>query len=282
MTIVPCDGRLNLSNDGTLEIFFIGVGSAFATTRFQTNFLIIKGDRHVLVDFGITGPAALRQVAGLELTDISTFLPTHSHCDHVGGVEMLALMNRYVGIPSLGRPKLSAIINEEYQQVLWEMSLRGGMEWNEISSEGQRLSFNDFFTVVRPERIEGRQRETWQLSLGDLDVEFFRTNHIPDNATHAHNAFISYGLFIDNRIFISGDTKFDRELIDLYADRSEFMFHDATTFANPVHAYVEDLRGLPADIKSKMVLMHYPDGADQVPADDFLGWALQGMRYIFD
>jgi hypothetical protein len=30
-----------------------------------------------------------------------------------------------------------------------------------------------------------------------------------------------------------------------------------------------------------MVLMHYPDGADRVPVDDFLGWARQGMRYIF-
>ena len=47
--------RLSLKNDGQLELFFIGVGSAFALKNNQTNFLIIKGDKHIMVDFGMTG-----------------------------------------------------------------------------------------------------------------------------------------------------------------------------------------------------------------------------------
>ena len=43
-----------LKNDGKLEVFFIGVGSAFALKHNQTNFLIIKGDKHILVDFGMS------------------------------------------------------------------------------------------------------------------------------------------------------------------------------------------------------------------------------------
>ena len=68
-------------------MFFIGTGSAFAKTHHQTNFLIIKGDHHIMVDFGMTGPNALRETAGLEPTDLKCILPTHSHADHIGGIE---------------------------------------------------------------------------------------------------------------------------------------------------------------------------------------------------
>ena len=57
-------------NDGSLWIIFIGVGSAFAATKNQTNFLIIKGDKHIMVDFGMTGPTALQSTLGLKPTDI--------------------------------------------------------------------------------------------------------------------------------------------------------------------------------------------------------------------
>ena len=71
MRIIPGSGKLELKNDGILELFFLGVGSAFATTLYQTNFIIIKGDHHILVDFGITGPRALRETAQLEPTDMA-------------------------------------------------------------------------------------------------------------------------------------------------------------------------------------------------------------------
>ncbi len=282
MKIVPIDGKLSLTNDGNLEIFFIGTGSAFAKTHYQTNFLIIKGDKHVLVDFGTTGPVALEATAGLQVPDIEVFLPTHSHSDHIGGVECLALMNRYVGIKFLDKPKLTMLINEPYEKVLWEMSLRGGMEWNEVNGEGKRLGFSDFFDVVRPTLKTSVPREIWEVNYGDIHIELFLTNHIPEQAPSSEEAFITYGLFVDNRIFISGDTKFDRELIDMYASRSEWMFHDSQINPNPVHACLPELKTLPKEITEKMFLMHYPDNAQANAIDEFAGWAQQGMRYIFD
>ncbi|MFN8359758.1 MAG: MBL fold metallo-hydrolase [Candidatus Kapaibacterium sp.] len=282
MKILPIDGKLSLTNDGELEVFFIGTGSAFAKKHYQTNFLIIKGDKHILVDFGTTGPVALDATAGLDVPDIEVFLPTHSHCDHIGGVEYLALMNRYVGMKFLGKPKLNMIINKIYEKVLWEMSLRGGMEWNEVNGEGKRLGFADFFDVVRPTIKMREPREVWEVNFGGIHLELFRTNHIPEQAPSPDEAFITYGLFIDGRIFISGDTKFDRELIDQYADRSEWMFHDTQINPNPVHACLPELKTLPEHIKQKMFLVHYPDGAENNPIDGFAGWAVQGARYIFD
>lgn len=270
-----------MTNDGTLELFFIGVGFAFAKTLFQTNFFIVKGDTHILVDFGSTGPNALSAV-GIEPTDINVFLPTHSHCDHIGGVEYLSLINRYVGVLSLKKPKIRMIINKEYQDILWDMSLRGGMEFNEVNAYGKRLDFEDYYDISRPTLKVASPREIWEINFNGIKIEIFRVNHIPGNAESANTAFITYGLFIDDRIMVSGDTKFDPSLIELYADRAEYIFHDASLSPNPVHASLDELRTLPPDIKKKVFLMHYSDDWKNFPADDFAGYTRQGERYIFD
>lgn len=282
MRVLPVEKPLKLTNDGALELVFLGVGSAFTQTLYNTNFIIIKGDAHLLVDFGTTGPVSLPASTGLTLSDISTILPTHSHCDHIGGIELLALWNRYVSVPQFGKSKLSMIISEEYQQILWDYSLRGGLEQNEISSEGNVLTFDDYFTVFRPKYLETEQRMRLHINWQGIDIELFATNHVPEQASTAANAFITHGLYIDNRVFFSGDTKFDLELFDLYADKSEIMFHDTSFSPNPVHASLMELQGLSKEIKQKMLLMHYGDNWQNQPIQDFAGLAQCGVRYIFD
>lgn len=285
MRTVPLEGgeRLPLTNDGQLELFFIGVGSAFASRNNQTNLLIIKGDSHVMVDFGMTGPQALLQTAGLKPTDIELVLPTHSHADHVGGIECLALMNRYVGMRMMDKPKMKMIISEDYQRVLWEQTLKGGLEWNEKGpNDAQKLQFSDFFDVTRPQWKQWAPREIFEVEVGDLKLELFRTSHIPEQSAGWEAHFISYGLFIDEHVFFSGDTKYDRQLVDLYSPRSEVMFHDCQFFPGAVHAYIEDLRTLPEDVKERMHLVHYGDNWEEQDASDFAGWTQQGVRYIFE
>jgi hypothetical protein len=115
-----------------------------------------------------------------------------------------------------------------------------------------------------------------------MEIELFRTNHIPDLAGPANEHFLSYGLLIDNRVFFSGDTKFDPGLIERYSTVSEVFFHDAGLTPNPVHASVPELMQLDADIRRRMFLVHYPDNAPATPCDGFAGWTRQGVRYIFD
>lgn len=280
MHIQSLDGKLQLTNDGTLELCFIGTGSAFAKTLFQTNFFIIKGDTHILVDFGTTGSPALAAV-GVEPTDVSVILPTHSHCDHVGGIELISLLNRYVGVRMLNKPKLRMLINEEYQEILWNMTLRGGMEFNEVNTENKRLAFEDFYEISRPTMKSAEPREVWEMDYNGIKIEIFRTNHIPDDAISTRTAFITYGLFIDDRILFSGDTKFDPSLIEMYGQRAEYIFHDTSLFPNPVHASLNELRTLPDDIKKKMFLLHYSDNWREVQVPEFAGYTMQGARYIF-
>lgn len=282
MKIIPANGSLSLKNDGKLEIFFLGVGSAFSKTLFQTNFLIIQGETHILVDFGMTGPQSLYQTAGLEMSSIEIILPTHSHADHVGGIESLALANRYIARSIMGKPKLKMVINDEYERILWDMTLRGGLEWNEQDDEGRKLCFYDYFDVIRPTWKPGQPRETHEVSVGEIHLEIFRTKHVPEQATSWQNSFISYGLYINNRVFISADTRLDLDLIYSYADRSEAMFHDVQFFSGAVHTPLSDLRTLPPEIKEKMLLIHYSDNWQQHQVNDFAGYAKQGHRYIFD
>jgi len=278
----------NLKNNGDLEVYFIGTGSAFALKHFQTNFLIIKGDTHIMVDFGSTAPYALASSTTLSLTDIEVVLPTHSHSDHVGGLEQLALMNRYIGRRIMSKKKLKMIIDENYQRILWTHTLQGGLEWNEKAKVsvhgkdgGQKLQFSDFFDVIRPTWKVQQPREVWQVNVGDIKIDLFRTNHIPEQEESWEASFISYGLFVDDRIFISGDTKFDLDLINMYADRSEIMFHDVQFFKGAVHAPLDDLKTLPDEIKQKMYLMHYSDNYFAQDISDFAGWAEQSVSYIF-
>ena len=274
--------KLPLKNNGALELFFIGTGSAFSKTMNQTNFFIIKGDTHIMIDFGMTAPRALYETAKLEVTDVEVLLPTHSHADHVGGIEALALMNRYIGRKFLNKPKLTIIINEDYQRVLWTHTLQGGLEWNEKGIDAsEKLQFSDFFTAVRPKWKAHQPREIFELDMNGIHLELFRTNHIPEQAENWEASFISYGLLIDGRVFISGDTQFDPDLIYMYADRSEVMFHDVQFFPGAVHAPLEDLKTLPPEIKRKMYLFHYSDDWKKQDIKDFGGWCEQGVRYIF-
>ncbi|MGL4370644.1 MAG: MBL fold metallo-hydrolase, partial [Spirochaetota bacterium] len=104
---------LSLNNDGALSLFFVGVGSAFTKRNYQTNLLIVKGDDHLLIDCGTKCSQAFYEL-GLPVTEIRNFLLTHSHADHIGGMEEVALLGKYAA-----KKKPNIIINETYQHILW-------------------------------------------------------------------------------------------------------------------------------------------------------------------
>ncbi len=281
MKIVDATGNLKLENDGELELFFIGTGTPFSKKLFNNNFILIKGKHHIMVDFGQNAPTSIEEVAGLKASDILVILPTHSHSDHIGGIEYLALSNRYIA-QSQDKHKLQMIITEKYQKILWERSLRGGLEWNEIMGNQKKMTYHDYFESVRPKLISEDPREVFEADFNGFHLEIYGTNHIPDKAKTQKQAFTSYGLFVDNRIMISCDTKFDPELINEYAPKSEYIFHDSSFFPNPVHASLQELQTLSTDIKEKMYLMHYSDNYEKQDISEFAGFAKQGCRYIFD
>ena len=281
MKKIKIEDKLSLRNEGKLEIVFIGSGTAFSESLGNNNIIIIKGDTHILVDFGLTAPFALKPVTGVDILDIENVLPTHSHSDHIGGLEYLTLKNRYFGQPN-GKPRLTMIIPDEYRNVLWEESLKGGLRYNELGKYENEMSFDSYFDYVTPELIKKDGRVKHHINFKGINLEFFHTNHIPGQAVKTEDAFITYGLLIDSKVFFSGDTKFDKELIDEYEDKAEYFFYDFSFAPNPVHADIDSLRTLPEDLKKKIILMHYGDDYANHDHSDFYGLAVPGVRYIFD
>lgn len=281
MKIIEYSNPLSLKNDGNLEIVFIGVGNAFSQKLHNLNLLLIKGKNHILVDFGLRGPDGLKQNTGLSNHEIEVILPTHSHSDHIGALELLTLTNRYIGRTVYKKPKLKMIITKEYQTQLWEHSLKGGLACNEINEFSEYLGFEDYYDVVYPDKFTKNGKERHSLKFGDIKLEFFRTNHVPDIAKSAQEAFLSYGLLIDDKILFSGDTKFDKSLIEEYGDNAKIIFHDCSFASNPVHASIDELRTLDKRYRDKMILMHYSDDYEEKDVSGFLGLAKEGVKYSF-
>ncbi len=280
---------LPLQTEGHLRVVFIGTGSAFAKRRRQSNILIIQGDHHVLVDCGTQGPLALADI-GLDVLQIKTYLPTHSHADHIGGFEEIGLTNRYLSKSS--KPEM--IILPDYEKDLWSKSLAGGMEYCE-SKQGRPLQLADFFKVQRPVADKTDPGLVWNFQHGPLEISIMRTRHFPDTAVSIEESQWCSGVFINRRVWISGDTMFDREYPIKYAEKAELMFHDCQLFQGGVHASYSELRTLPESVRKKMFLYHYGDNWDQPESwvkkadsftghpveDGFLGWTEQQMAYDF-
>ncbi|MCQ2982443.1 MAG: MBL fold metallo-hydrolase [Treponemataceae bacterium] len=279
MRVTPLTGSLQLTNNGELSLFFVGVGSAFSREHYQTNLLVIKGNDHLLIDCGTICSHALWQY-GSVITQIQNVLITHSHADHIGGLEEMAFMGRYV---SGKKPVM--YIDDNYKTILWDFSLSGGQTYGE-SLTGGPLEFEDYFTQVKPQILAMEPRPLYETWCENINIKLFRTKHMENEFEDWDNTFYSIGVLIDERILVTGDTRFDPELISWLTEKYptiECIVHDCQLSDGGVHASYNELKNLPADIRSKTLLCHYGDNwRDYKPeADGFIGFARQGVYYTF-
>lgn len=264
----------SLENEGHLSLQFIGTGSAFSKKFYQNNLLVVKGPDHVLIDCGTRTPEALAKL-GLSVLKVKNYLITHSHADHIGGLEEVMLMNRYVG-----KCRPTMIAPEKYRRYLWDKSLKGGAAYNE-KVDGRWLCFQDFWEVLDPLPVTGAERELSEVQLGSIKLAMFRTMHIPDSAPSWRSCAPSYGVVIDDSILFTGDTRFDPGLLRYLDNRYKLktIFHDCQFFDGGVHTSINQLATLPAETRAKMWLMHYGDAVEtqeeNIHALGFAGFARQ-------
>jgi ribonuclease BN (tRNA processing enzyme) len=106
----------------------------------------------------------------------------------------------------------------------------------------------------------------------------------------------SYGLMIDDpdvvigkfnkpaKIFFTGDTQFAPKQLMTFYDQADLIIQDCETspFKSGVHAHYNELITLPAEIKSKMVLVHYNDNVINPENDKIsLQWYGEAMSHGF-
>jgi hypothetical protein len=261
-----------------LVICFVGVGSAFAKKNAQTSMIIGFYGKLMLVDCGTTIPIEFYK-KGLDLLGFDYYYITHSHSDHIGGLEELLLMARYVR-----KIKPKFIITQNYQQTLWNSSLQGGLEINEDGL----LRFSDYIEPIRPEWIDASPRERYKITLWGMPFEFFRTYHVPGDVQNWDKAFWSTGVKIDDKVLFTADTRFDKTLFDDMCGGEgrwpKAIFHDVQLFnPGPVHATYDELKTLSGDYKEIMYLTHYGDNFEKFDpvSDGFKGFAEPWKIYEF-
>ncbi|GAB1432055.1 MBL fold metallo-hydrolase [Spirochaetota bacterium] len=268
-------------DDKALSITFIGTGSAFTKKFYQNNALVVKEDEHILIDCGTRTPEALSKL-GLSVTNIKNYLITHSHADHIGGLEEVMLMYRY-----MAHSRGTIIAPKKYRKLLWQESLKGGASYNEIN-DGKYLQFDDMWDTIELKAVKNADRELCTTRLGSLSIAMLRTMHIPNSAPDWKSSALSYGVILDEKVFFTSDTLYDPDLLDFVLGRYniEIIFHDCQLYSGGVHASFDELSSLPEEIREKMYLMHYGDNVEnfeQTALDrGFKGFVKPCQSYVFN
>ncbi len=228
-----------------LEIVVLGVGDTFSERHFGSSLLLRCGSFCLGIDCpdryrAVLQAAAERSGQALTLADIDHLLITHVHGDHMNGLEGVAFYKHFVE-----RRRLKLVCAPEVREQIWEERLKASMSVLFDGAEYRHQSFEDYFEHVPL---------PWDapLTLGPLTVRARRTvHHVPTSALLVTAAGRTLGY--------SADTAFDPELI-AFLSAADLIIHE-TNFG-PAHTPYEKLAALPAQLRAKMRLIHYPDSFD--------------------
>ncbi len=226
-----------------LEVVVLGVGDAFSAEHYSTCLAVGSAGAWLLVDCPHPIRKILREsgaAAGvaLDIASFSACVVTHLHADHASGLEGYG----YFSFFALQRPA-QLVMHPAVAARLWDGHLAAGME-ELMSVDGTRRprGLDDYFALSYLD-------EATPLRVGPFTIECRRTiHHVPTTALRirAGGRCLAY----------SADTAFDPGLIDWLSD-GDLIIHETNL---GVHTPYERLAALPAALRERMRLIHYPDG----------------------
>lgn len=244
-----------------MQVCVLGVGDAFSALHYSSCLAVEAEGAWLLVDCPHPIRKILREsgdAAGvsLDVGDLLGVCLTHLHADHSSGLEGLGYFGHFV----LGR-RLPLLAHPDVTARLWEGHLAAGMEQllPAVGQPKRHLGLSDYFEVV-PLSTEA------STSLGPFVVESRMTiHHVPTTAFRIRAGGRTLGY--------SADTAFDPELI-AWLSEADLVIHE-TNYG--IHTPYERLAELPADLRARMRLIHYPDDFDA--AASVISPLTEGMRF---
>jgi ribonuclease BN (tRNA processing enzyme) len=215
---------------------FLGVGAAHAVELGSSAAVLeCDGRPMLLIDCGPETIDRYRAAYG-ELP--RAIYITHTHLDHVGGMERL------------------------FTRLWFDEALRGGVrvfvhaalvpwlqsrvaDYPGVLAEGG-VNFWEAFRLVPCSR--GFWLDGWWFDV-------FPTRH--------HRPGTSFGLALHGSFVFTGDTRPVPEMLAQYAATDERVLHDCGLVGNPSHSGVDDLeRDYGEELRQQLVLYHYGSTAD--------------------
>ena len=227
------------------EVVVLGVGDTFSERNHSTALLLRCDGFQLAIDCpdsyrSVLRAATLRAGQPLSLAGVDHVLITHVHGDHMNGLEGVAFYKHFVE----GK-RVQLVTSPEVRAVIWDERLKASMStlW-----DGQRfraLTFDDYFE---------HQPLDWagEIAVGPFRIRSRRTkHHVPTSALIVEAAGRTLGY--------SSDTAFDPSLLS-FLEPADLIIHE--TNYGPAHTPYSSLAALPADLRARMRLIHYPDELD--------------------
>jgi ribonuclease BN (tRNA processing enzyme) len=184
--------------------------------------------------------AADRSGRALSVADVDHALITHVHGDHMNGLEGVAFYKHFAE----GK-RVRLVTSPEVRSAIWDERLKASMSVLWDGQTFRQMTFDDYFDHV-PLSWAGDN------VIGPFRIHTRRTrHHVPTSALLIEAAGRTLGY--------SADTAFDPEVI-AFLEPADLIIHE--TNLGPAHTPYSSLAGLPAELRTRMRLIHYPDGFD--------------------
>lgn len=225
-----------------LSIIPLGVGDAFSALYYSSCLAIGADDKWLLIDCPHPIRKMLKEASDssgvkLDVGNFSAIALTHLHADHASGLEGFFYFSRFV---LQRQPVLLA--HREVLERVWPDHLAAGMDClMNLEHESKEMAAEEYYQGTP-------LSETSAYEIDGFSIECRKTiHHVPTTAFR-----IRVG---DKCIAYSADTAFDMDLIDWLAE-ADLVIHE-TNYG--VHTPYDKLAALPAELRAKMRLIHYPD-----------------------
>ena len=244
-----------------LTILPLGIGDAFSKLHYSSCLAVEYDGAWLVIDC----PHPIRkmmweasQAAGvsLDIPDVLGVALTHLHADHSSGLEGFG----YYSYFATGE-KARLLAHPDVTARLWDAHLAAGMEQLIVDDSliPQPQAFDSYFALTP-------LSETEEVTIGPFAIACRKTiHHVPTTAFRIRAGGRCFGY--------SADTAFDPDLI-AWLSEADLIVHE-TNYG--IHTPYESLAALPAALRAKMRLIHFPDEFDA--ADSVIACLAQGVRY---